>query len=379
MLGQTVAACLIARDEAAHIGECLASLDGQVDEVVLVDTGSSDDTIAIAERHGARVLRLPWRDDFALARNHGLEHARADWALYIDADERLCCPEGRRLADLLPRTGAVAARLRFRPMLDATPYAEYRLFRIDPRIRFTGSMHESVLPALERVAAQDGLAIVDLFDVQIVHHGYEGDLARKHARNLPLLRRSLVEDPRRVYLHYHLGATLRLLGRADEARRHLAEGLRLGEASDRLQARVEGSTCAQLLAEIELGAGAAGRALVTVDRGLALFGENLALRLTRARCLLALRQAADALEIAEAIAALDPAGFFDHRIAYETSLFEVDCREVMGAAELQLGAYARAERHYLAAAAAARDPMEYSVKARYARARADGAVQAWTT
>ena len=84
-----LSAAIIVRDEADFIDVCLASLDGLVDEVVVVDTGSVDDTIAIAEAHGARVAHEPWKNDFARCRNRSLDLATGDWILYIDADERV--------------------------------------------------------------------------------------------------------------------------------------------------------------------------------------------------------------------------------------------------------------------------------------------------
>ncbi|MGO9882155.1 MAG: glycosyltransferase family 2 protein, partial [Solirubrobacteraceae bacterium] len=80
---------LIVRDESRVLSDCLASIREIVDEIVVVDTGSVDDSVEIARRYGARVIHHPWRDDFAQARNAALDAARGEWILYIDADERL--------------------------------------------------------------------------------------------------------------------------------------------------------------------------------------------------------------------------------------------------------------------------------------------------
>ena len=90
-----ISAALIARNEAGVIGACLDSLSGHVDEIVVVDTGSTDATPDIVAGRGGRVLHFPWADDFSLARNRALEAASGDWILYIDADERLSVPDGR--------------------------------------------------------------------------------------------------------------------------------------------------------------------------------------------------------------------------------------------------------------------------------------------
>jgi len=83
-----LSAAMIVRDEEHHLEACLRSIQDLVDEIVLVDTGSEDQSVAIARRFGARVFEFAWCDDFAAARNHGLERCRGDWILYIDADER---------------------------------------------------------------------------------------------------------------------------------------------------------------------------------------------------------------------------------------------------------------------------------------------------
>ena len=84
-----LAATLIVKDEAATLPDCLASLHGIVDEIVVYDTGSTDDTVTIARTAGARVIQGYWDNDFARARNAALDLTRADWILVIDADERL--------------------------------------------------------------------------------------------------------------------------------------------------------------------------------------------------------------------------------------------------------------------------------------------------
>ncbi|MFM7675646.1 MAG: glycosyltransferase family 2 protein, partial [Synechococcus sp.] len=81
---------MLVRDEASRIEAALASVAGFVDEIVVLDTGSRDDTMAIARRCGAQVHMLPWPGDFAPARNHALELVRGDWVLVLDADEQLC-------------------------------------------------------------------------------------------------------------------------------------------------------------------------------------------------------------------------------------------------------------------------------------------------
>src|SRR5437899_1284513 len=110
-----LSAALVVRDEALVLDGCLASIEDVVDEIVLVDTGSQDDSVEIAVDHGARVIHHEWSGDFAEARNIGLEAARGEWVLYIDADERLAGADRDSMQELLHGAREVAFRLLLRP------------------------------------------------------------------------------------------------------------------------------------------------------------------------------------------------------------------------------------------------------------------------
>lgn len=84
-----ISLCMIVKNEADNLARCLTSVRGAADELIIVDTGSTDDTIAIARSFGAAVISFPWTGDFAAARNAGLEKARGTWILVLDADEEL--------------------------------------------------------------------------------------------------------------------------------------------------------------------------------------------------------------------------------------------------------------------------------------------------
>ncbi len=212
----TVSAALIVRDESAFLEDCLRSLVENVDEIVIVDTGSRDSTTEIASRFPIKLYHFAWCNDFSAARNFALERARGDWILYIDADERLQCPEGVAFSDLLSDRKKVAWELRLHPRLGWTAYAELRLFRNDPRIRFQGVIHERIRPSVEEVALADRLE-VGCSELRLHHVGYEASQRPKNSRNIPLLRDYLSREPDRLYCWWHLGECLRLSGDEDAA------------------------------------------------------------------------------------------------------------------------------------------------------------------
>lgn len=193
-----LSAALIVKDEAAFLPDCLASIAPVVDEIVVVDTGSGDDSREIARRFGAQVVEAPWTDDFSAARNVSLERATGEWILYIDADERLRQVTREAAGRLLTSAEEVAFRILLRPTVGSTAYREFRLWRNDPRIRFEGIIHEKVVPAIGRVAEEEGRAIGSA-DWLLEHVGYEGDQTPKHHRNLPLLRRELEREPENLF------------------------------------------------------------------------------------------------------------------------------------------------------------------------------------
>lgn len=217
--GARISACIIARDEESFIGSCLASLEGAVDEVVVVDTGSCDRTVEIARAAGARVIQRPWPGDFSLARNWSLEEATGDWALVIDADERLVPGGGRIVRGLVASGSADGYLVNIHHFLDDEENhlvsQRVGLFRRDPRFRYVGRIHEQLPGAL-----WEGGARLSPSRIELVHDGYEAwvrQAKRKHERNLALLLDEVQSEPMEARWHYYVGQEYQALGRVDEA------------------------------------------------------------------------------------------------------------------------------------------------------------------
>src|SRR3989304_7047785 len=85
----TLSLCMIVKNEEQFLGQCLDSVQDIVDEMIIVDTGSTDSTVEIARRYGAQIFHHPWQGSFSEARNYGLQYATGDWILQMDADEEL--------------------------------------------------------------------------------------------------------------------------------------------------------------------------------------------------------------------------------------------------------------------------------------------------
>jgi glycosyltransferase involved in cell wall biosynthesis len=226
-----ISAAIIVRDEAEHLDGCLASLAGLVDEIVVVDTGSTDDSVKVARRHGAVVGHEPWQDDFSTPRNTSLDLATGEWILYIDADERVQPGDHAAVRErLAAATDHVAFRVRFVPRVNWTPYREFRVWRHRPDIRFENVIHETMLRAIERVSRFEKLLISDLDTLTIEHLGYEGDQTHKHERNEPMLRAGLAASPDRPFLYDHLARIYEDLGDLEKARATWRSGIEVVRA-----------------------------------------------------------------------------------------------------------------------------------------------------
>jgi tetratricopeptide (TPR) repeat protein len=358
-------ATLIVRDEAAMLGPCLESIQDLVDEIVVVDTGSVDESPAIAAGFGARVVHHRWRDDFAAARNVALDEATGQWILYIDADERVVGGGRPYLEALLTDASEVAFRVLLKPRLDSTPYREYRLWRNDPRIRFEGVIHEKVVPAIHRVA-DDERRGVGLADILLQHVGYEGDQTSKHHRNLPLLRRQLAAEPENLFVWHHLARVLEGLGEADEAEVILEGAVDVARAksfndpvgvlayADLIRRRLQrGADVASLLAEAR-----------------AAYPGNCALLYLEGEDLIARGAYEDAIDRFDRILRFDPTQVPADSPAYDESLLGELPHAGRGFALFKAGRYSEAADAYEAAAALAPSNAAYAVKRTLAQARA---------
>jgi glycosyltransferase involved in cell wall biosynthesis len=331
---------LIVRDESRVLAECLASIRDIVDEIVVVDTGSVDDSVEIARRFGARVIHHPWRDDFAQARNVALEGARGEWILYIDADERLSGGDRASVEQLLTDAPEVAFRLLLAPDLVSTPYLEYRLWRQDPRVRFEGQIHEKVTPAIAAVAESDGRPIGDC-ELLLTHVGYEGDQVHKHLRNLPLLRAEVPRDPDNLFNRHHLARVLRGLGQDQEAAQVLADAVDVARRrpfdqlgvlvfTDLIRLRRErGEDVGALLAEAR-----------------AFYPDNKLLWWIEATVRMADGRYLEALALLDRLLAVDLAALPVAGPAYDARIFGEFANEARGACLFRLGRYAQAADAY---------------------------------
>lgn len=274
--------CMIVRDSAATLPACLTSIRPFVDEMIVVDTGSTDDTVALARRLGARVYHFPWCQDFAAARNESLRHARGRWIFWMDADDTIDAANGRQL-QALARQEPDPAILGYVMQVhcpgpegkdDVTVVDHVKLLRNRPDLRFEGRIHEQVLPAVRRAGGETAWT-----DLYVVHSGYDHSPAgqeQKKLRDLDLLQREIDDRPEHPFTLFNLGMTYAHIGRPGLAVDYLARSI---HASGPTESHLRKAYA--LLVYCYNQVHEADAAWQTCARGLSLFPEDVELRFRR--------------------------------------------------------------------------------------------------
>lgn len=209
---------MIARDEARSIARALQSARPWVDEMIVGDTGSTDATPHIARQEGAHVYDIPWENNFSRARNRLLQYARGEWILAMDADEWIDTIERDTLDARLADSKAIAYEVRIFHLLPRSMISPHaisngthptvqdtvlRLFRRDPRIVYSGRIHEDIHDSLKTIAHPP----FTLAPITLLHDGYLPEVIeekQKNSRNMALLKLALRDEPHNPRLLYAL-------------------------------------------------------------------------------------------------------------------------------------------------------------------------------
>ncbi len=286
MTAPTVALCMIVRNEEGHLQACLDSVEDLCVERIVVDTGSTDATVAIAERARARVIHFPWCDDFAAARNAGLREATSDWVLILDADERLTAGSVERIRQQLQGITEDCGMIRLHDAstLEARagdvvsglarlgePMYVARLLRRTADLEFEGIVHESV----RRWLVRNGNRAFNV-GAEIVHYGAVASVRMTKAksdRNLRLLEKRLELEPDNFTVHGYLAHEYAEIKATEKARETAEEGWRILKTATRTTLRsairLMTARCVQQLQQGDLAG-----VLASVDDAIAYEGES---------------------------------------------------------------------------------------------------------
>lgn len=283
----TISLCMIVKNEEEYLDGCLSAAAAFVDEMVIVDTGSTDRTKEIAASHGARVFDFEWTGSFSEARNETLRHATGDWVLWLDADEFLVVDDGPQLRALARRTWVEGFHIIETHALGdgsdgQASHAPMRLFQRRETTRWEHPVHEQVvwtaplwLPERRQYST-----------VRVNHYGYMAhvvDDRDKRARNLELLH-AQVEQERSAFVCFNIGTEYAAMGSWPEAQRWFDEALELGQQEPGWDERGWTPLLVQRLIVCRHALGDLDGAIRLADQGLEWWPEYTDLVYERALC-----------------------------------------------------------------------------------------------
>jgi glycosyltransferase involved in cell wall biosynthesis len=242
---------MIVKNEEKYLEDCIKSVSGIADEIVIVDTGSSDNTKEIATKYTDKIFDFKWADDFSAARNEALKHSTGKWILYMDADERFNYDNVELFKDMLENAtdnigGFIVTIESDHKKLDGSSERHRggypRIFRNlgYPKIKFQGRVHEQIAPSLIDL----NMKFVNS-DIIIEHLGYNKDydeMDKKVRRNYKLLLQHVKEEPLNGYAWFQLGQTLGHMNLKEQSEDAILFAINTGNLNDSVYA----SACATL-------------------------------------------------------------------------------------------------------------------------------------
>ncbi|UKS23993.1 glycosyltransferase [Paenibacillus sp. HWE-109] len=231
----TLTAAILSQNEASNIAKCILALQGAVDEILLVDSSTDETRLIAAQYPKVKIIPITWNDDFAAARNTGLEHVKTDWVIWVDADDVLLSED---IASLREAAG-VFHHLDVVPALHVWhlnqvsgtihhDFSQVRMFPVRRGLRFYGRVHE-------QVGTDKGIFHNDMYrravKIRLYHFGYEPSVMQSRAkfeRNLRLLKHMTLEEPENPGHWLYYGRESLGIGEENQAYAALLEAERLG-------------------------------------------------------------------------------------------------------------------------------------------------------
>jgi glycosyltransferase involved in cell wall biosynthesis len=223
----TISCCMIVKNEDAYLEKCLESIKDYVDEIIIVDTGSTDKTVEIAGRYTDKVYFHPWEGNFSRARNQALSYATCDWIFQIDGDEELLEGGGEKLQKAVLKSGLADAFLvniisTYSNGKKKARHNFERLFRNNGVIHYEGIVHNLV----------KGASCIKSSKIEVMHYGYDVDEKKayeKFIRTTELLKKQIKENSQDPMPHHYLSASYITRGMNKEAAKESVLAIDLAE------------------------------------------------------------------------------------------------------------------------------------------------------
>ena len=249
MSNSSLSVCMIVQNEEKYIQKCLDSIQDVADQIVVIDTGSEDDTIPLVKEYDTDLYHYDWENDFSEARNYSLREASGEWILQIDADEVLEKSEG--LTSLLNNSGNDGYLVKIRNINSSQGFVKYsedkqiRLFRNKQEYKYRNKIHEQIAPSIQNSGGK-----VTGSNLRIDHYGYIDKGEDKARRNFSIMKEEVKANPRDPYLNFKLGENYKALDNYEKSQEYLQKSIKL-ENFNSLPSELR-STALMRLAQVEL-------------------------------------------------------------------------------------------------------------------------------
>ncbi|MFA5032167.1 MAG: glycosyltransferase [bacterium] len=224
MKKQSISLCMIVKDEEKNLPRCLDSFKDLVDEIIVVDTGSTDRTVEIAKSYGAKVYYFKWCDDFSAARNESLKYATKEWILIIDADEYIDSGNKEKIKQVLQNPVCSAYSINTKNFL--APYSPIfavntliRLYKKIPGICYNGKIHNQIESSIKKLGVKIGIT-----DIFIYHTGYLAK-DKNDGERINMLKECYKETPTDPLVNFYLGEKYESMSNYDTAIEHFKKAV----------------------------------------------------------------------------------------------------------------------------------------------------------
>ncbi len=222
----TLSLCMIVKDEEKFLSTCLESVKDHVDEIIIVDTGSTDRTVEVATKYNAKIYHHPWENSFSKARNYSLSYATCDWILILDADEELEKEGACKLREVIKDNEANVINLPvfYKPKggKNLSVSSSGRIFRNYQGFHYEGIVHNKLIYS----------GIENNVNIQLYHYGYhqgEEQMEKKFKRTSTLLKEQIKDNPENPIPYHYLAISYLDRKRNDKCIKEALEAIRLFE------------------------------------------------------------------------------------------------------------------------------------------------------
>lgn len=295
--------CMIVKDEEDHIGKCLNSIKDVVDEMIIVDTGSSDRTVEICKSFGAQVVDFPWNGSFSDARNYGLDRATGDWILWLDADEEVDSSDVYKLRDALYCDDyllSIHLINYYGDLPDSNKtfdIAHTRLFRNHKGFKFLNKIHE-MLNVNEVLTIKDNIQTIKTIPIKVYHYGYldpVNENKKKFERNLEMLKKEVAQKDHSPWIDYHIASEYYRAKQYNKAFNHVNRSIK----GFLQELKTPPSLLYRLKYSILIASGSIEGAWPGIDRAVSLYPDYVDLHFYKGLILYIKKSYAEALKVFE--------------------------------------------------------------------------------